>query len=250
MTITRPTWKAVDVGDTYSHDDVNQFLFEHDQKLAYTGTSADGNIPADNTSADITPYHYASRFTMPSGKTALDRVQLKLIKAGTGVDLTGAVQADSAGSPSGTNLASRTIPKQWVPTSATVISVALPVTGLTALANYWIVVAKAGDGTNNCKWRSLNAADASHPAKNSATGGAGTWSAALTEEMHVDPYYNDGTGDLVNIDEDSGVGQQWLQYTGSDLTKIAGRREDLRMIQTLTYAASQLVTVSNADAEA
>jgi hypothetical protein len=234
-----PTVRSAAAGDTYTHHDVNQHHVPRAEKLAYTGEAVDGNSPADNQSADLTTYDHASKFTMVG--TVLDRVEVKLIKTGTGANLTIELRADNAGSPSATVIASRTIPKEWVPTTATVISVGFPVTGLTNAASYWLVLRKAGDGVSNCKWRSLNSADASHVAKR-ATDNA-TWSSALTEEMYLIPYANGSTfTELVNVDAESGLGQEWLQYSTGVLQKACGRLDDVRWIETLTYSSGTLVS--------
>lgn len=157
---------------------LNSLLAAQPSVLIFDGTQVDAKTGSGVTNNDLSLYTFAARFTL-TGQTTIGRVELELTKAGAGADLTLEIRNNTF-NPDGTNdgvlLKSITFPAKIFPTSPAYISLPVDLSGLTAGAQYWLRVNKAGDATNKLLWRGEAAQDAAYPVYY-RSGTSGAWTA-------------------------------------------------------------------------
>jgi hypothetical protein len=134
---TTPSWEAARNGlpgdlDAVNHaSQINQFLGTHGVTSLYAGNRIYDTWNQTNSgayegffwinptnvgtpsNASLLNYDFDQSFVMPSGSTAIGRIQTAVLPVGAGADLQVALCADNAGSP-GTVLASTVMPKEWI----------------------------------------------------------------------------------------------------------------------------------------
>jgi hypothetical protein len=141
-------------------------IFDGDQVAAKTGSGVTEN--------NLSLASYAARFTL-TGQTTIGRIEFDHKKYGVGADVTVEIR-DSTFNPNGSNdgalLKSVTFPAKIFNTGF--ISLPIDLSGLTAGAQYWLVIKKAGDSTNHIRWVGETAQDVSYPAY-SRSGTSGAW---------------------------------------------------------------------------
>lgn len=132
---TTPSWQAAragmpgDLDGTNASAHINQMLGTHAIQPVYLGNvlyAAGAQTSSSSTDfAWLTPtavtggagylpsYDVDQPFTLPSGRSAVGRVQAALLPVGAGADVQVSLCSDSAGSP-GAVLASTVVPKEWL----------------------------------------------------------------------------------------------------------------------------------------
>lgn len=143
-----PAWLGATSGSAPLANQVNQFLGTHAISFVYTGTSFSSQSTAGSGNVNTDGLYIAQSFTTGASTTAVGRVTLTMSVTGSPVPTTVSIQANSAGAPSGTALVSTVIPALWGTGTETAQSIPVPVTGLTASTEYWVVVAAAGDASD------------------------------------------------------------------------------------------------------
>lgn len=198
-------------------DNMNALMQMQSHKLIHAGaliTEKTGAGVAENT---LNTSARAMRFTMAG--TELGYVMLELNKYGTGADLVVEIRDASFnpdGSSMGTLVASRTVPKEFLPAASTYFVIPFGLTGLTNGANYWIIANQAGDASNNVDLVGEASQDASHPTYN-RNGTSGAWT--IQNAIHRKVYDYSVAGDLLAGIYD-GVCVKWLEWTAGELTRI------------------------------
>ena len=191
---------------------MNPLLTLQPFKIIYEGSWIDGKGASGVTENSLAAYYYAAKFTA-NGTNNISRVRLNLDKDGSGEDLTLKLCPDTSGSPNrAAPLKTVIIPKEFFTSSAGWPSIPLDV-DVTAGANYWIVVEKAGDSTNKLDW--LGEATSDGSAKKSSDGT--TWSACNTLKFSV---YARASGLPVHI-IDGGTALTSIEYSSGLPNKIA-----------------------------
>ena len=210
-----PAWLGATTGyDAYAGQ-VNQFLATHAVTYLYTaaeqavqGTAGSGGVNSDGL-------YIAQSFATTSGQTAVGYVVLTAKVTGTPAPLSVSVQATSAGAPSGTALASTSLPKEFLTGTATAVQVMLPVTALTASTTYWIVAAAAGDASDYFTWSKSNQTSGASTSTNGTS-----WSAQAYGLLYA-VYDQSPVLPLAGTWEDSGARWTSLGYdSGGQLTSI------------------------------
>lgn len=147
-----PTYSAAVSGQVAQAGQVNQSLGLHAQSIINTGTLEVGVAGASSspgTTWSLATQWLDQPFTMPSALDTIDRIEIALQCLGTGADITATLQADSSGVPSGTALATVTIPKEFVPTNrARMVSLPLQASGLKMSGVYHLVLQMGGTSGN------------------------------------------------------------------------------------------------------
>lgn len=143
-----PVYTPATAGGVASAGQVNQSLGLHALTLHNTGTKIVGTTGATaipGTTWTLAGQYLDQPFVLPSGYDTIDRVEVALMCVGTGADVVASIQADASGVPSGTALATVTIPAQFLPVNrARMVSLPLQARGLTQAGTYHLVLASAG----------------------------------------------------------------------------------------------------------
>jgi hypothetical protein len=124
---------------------VNQFLASHAVTFVGTGTLQVAMPNAGPGGVNGNGLWAAQSFTTAGGQAAIGWAQVMAKVTGSPPPLTVSVRANASGAPSGTPLVSSALPREFLTGTAASITVMLPVTGLTAGTEYWIVLAAQGD---------------------------------------------------------------------------------------------------------
>lgn len=131
---------------------INQYLGLHSLTVHNTGTlqvGTQGLNATPGTTWSLATQWLDQPFTLPAHVDTVNRIEVALQCLGSGADVTASLQADSGGLPSGTALASVTIPSQFVPVNrARMVSLPLQATGLTQSGVYHLVLQSAGSSGN------------------------------------------------------------------------------------------------------
>lgn len=149
-----PTFLAAISGGTQvaQSGQINQSLGLHALNVINTGTlqvGIKGSAANPGTTWSLATQWLDQPFTMPAHLDTIDRIEVALQCLGTGADITATLQADSAGKPSGTALATATIPAQFVPTNRSrMVSIPLQVSGLSMSGVYHLVLQMGGTSGN------------------------------------------------------------------------------------------------------
>lgn len=197
---------------------LNSLLQMQDGALICSGgTLMDSKTGAGVTENSVADYNYAIRITA-TGQTEIGFINLKVDADGTGQDLVVELRSaafDPAGTTLGVLIASRLVPKEFIPLTAGMIHIPFAVDGLTAGANYWLIVYRSGDAVNKLDLVGEASQDAGHPVYRRA-GASGAW--ALTNAVHFECYSWFVDGDVLSVCD--GGQWDWFEYSGADLTTI------------------------------
>ena len=190
---------------------INSLLSLQDFVLVYEGTQRDAKTDSGTAEFDCASYDHAIRFTA-TGTTEVARVEFELVQHGSGADLVVEVRSgfDPAGSTDGTLLKKMTLPKEFIPTSRSYWSIPIALEGLTAGAQYWLIVRGAGDATNHFHLHGETVQDANYPCYYRARGGSGAWTAENAIHFKV---FSGESGKIVHTIEGA-YGVIWLTYNG------------------------------------
>lgn len=221
---------------------LNSLLSLQDFTLIYEGTQRDAKTGTGTAEFDFASYDHAIRFTA-TGTTEVARVEFELIKHGAGADLVVEVRSgfDPAGSTEGTLLKKMTLPKEFIPTSRSYWSIPIALEGLTAGAQYWLIVRKAGDATNHFHLHGETAQDAAYPCYYRA-GTTGAWT--LENSVHFKVFSGESGNLLHGIYGTNGI--TWVSYAGEIVDKVyrylpdAAGGPGIRNIETFTWSGEYL----------
>ncbi|MBT8160978.1 MULTISPECIES: LamG domain-containing protein [Arthrobacter] len=206
---------------------INQSLGMHALTMHNTGTL---QVGATGSATPGTTWSLATQwldqpFTLPAGIDTINRVEVALQALGTGADVTASIQADVSGSPSGTPLASITIPAQFVPVNrARMVSLPLQVSGLTGSAVYHLVLQTAGSSGNTLA--APQGGTGLGTLQTSPTGA--TWTAQTSVQLIVGVYTGDNPP-LRNLRESSTA---WVELENSAAGRLVGAYEMIQGART------------------
>lgn len=239
-----PTWLAATTGQPGLAGQVNQFLTTHAVTYVYTGLEQANQSTAGSGSVASDGLYIAQSFTTASGQTAVGYVVLTLAVTGSPAPLSLSIQANSSGAPSGTALVSASLPKEFASGSATALTVLMPVAGLTASTQYWIVTQAVGDASDYYSWSKSNQTSGASTSTNGTSWTAQTYGLLyqVWDQTVVLP--------LLGTYEDAGARWVLLSYSGGDLSGIkeftAGQAANGYTVSSraLTYSGYELTGVA------
>jgi hypothetical protein len=199
-----PPWQAPVAGQPALAGSINQFLGTHPTTFLYAGTQqatatgGSGGLPSNGL-------WLAQRFTTGSAQTAVGYVTFASTVTGSPPPLAVSLQADSAGQPSGTALASVSFPYQLAASTVTALLPAAVSPG----TQYWLVTMPAGDSGDYFAWTKSSAGSGCLTAPDGVT-----WS-AQTFGLRYSVYDQSPVPPLIGIVEDSGQRFTLLGWSGS-----------------------------------
>ncbi|RJX18497.1 MAG: hypothetical protein C4570_06360 [Ammonifex sp.] len=201
----------------FDETNMNELISFHDFALIYEGSQVDAKAGAGTAEFDNASYDHALRFTA-TGVTEIARLELELIKHGTGADLQIEIRSgfDPGGTTEGTLLKTVVVPKEFLPAGRSYWSIPLDLTGLTAGNQYWIVVRGAGDATNHFHAHGETTPDANYPAYYRLKGGSGAWT--LENSIHFKVFSGE-SGELKHRTYPPS-GHSTLEFSGEVLSKV------------------------------
>lgn len=199
-----PVWQAPVAGRPGLAGHVNQLLGTHPAQFLYAGTLQASATGGTGTVASDTSW-LAQHFTTGSAQTAVGYVTFAGTVTGSPVPWTISLQADGGGMPSGTPLASVSVPSQF---AAATVTALLPC-AVAAGTQYWIVAELTGDSTDYFTWAKSSAATGAMTAPDGAT-----WTAAAYG-LRFAVFDQALTGPPVGIVEDGGARFTVLTWTAS-----------------------------------
>lgn len=241
-----PAWQAATAGFSALAGHVNQFLASHATTYVYTGTqtaaqtTAAGGFPGQPSRTSW----LAQSFTTGAAQTAVGYVQVNVLVTGSPAPWTISLQANSGSAPSGTPLVSASLPKEFLSGSYAFQTVALPVTGLTPAATYWIVAQINGTVTDDYVWGQSN------QVSGASTSANGTSWAAQAYGLMFRVFDQSAVLPLAATYEDSGARWTALSYASGQLTRIeeytAGQAANgyTASSRTLSYTSGLLTGVA------
>lgn len=226
----------VDGVSVLDKDTMNSLLEFQDFSIVYEGTSFDSKTGTGSTENSLADYNYAIRITA-TGTSEIGRITLNADKDGTGVDISWELR-DSTWSNTGLNdgllVASGLYPKEFIETTPTTINIPLAISGLTVGSNYWLIIKKAGSGTDKIDLIGESSQDAAHPVyRRSGTSGAWT----LNNAIQFNAYNWSETGNIISGNEGGQI--DWLNYYNYGLLGTIGDCENSAL---WTASASTLTT--------
>jgi len=237
-------WAFEDNVTILDEDHMNEPLSQQSFTMIYEGTQFDGATAAGTTENTLADYYYVSSVTA-TGASTFSRVELELIRHGSGADLTlylldTTFSAD--GSAEGVVLETVVVPKEFIVTAVgTYLSIALNTT-VTGAATYWLKTAKAGDATNHLSLIGLATDDSTCFHRVSASG---SWTANNT--LHFKAFHLN-TGDIIHCVEGTNKYETYL-YTGDYISTIyrylpssASTTAGVRDILTIAFDGDYITT--------
>lgn len=156
---TAPTWQAPTSGQPPLADHINQLLGAHTASIVYNGVQTDGHTTSAGTTVSTNGLWLAQSFVTAVGQTSIGHISFSLTTTTTTGSLlsptTLTINTNNAGAPSTTVLITVPVTAEYAynasggGVSTTRINFPVPVSGLTPSTTYWIVVAAAGNVSNN-----------------------------------------------------------------------------------------------------
>lgn len=236
------TWLAATSGQRPQAGQICQFLGTHSATYLYAGASRGGQTTLGSGTTTSNGLYIAQSFTTSSA-FSLGRVALWLSSHNTPGPTAVSIQTNSAGAPSGTMLASTTVPVEYVSATAAAVTVPVPCS-LAASTQYWIVLAAAGDASDFYSWWRSNQTSGASTSTNGTS-----WS-TQTYGLYYSLWDQSATGSLTHTYEDTGA--RWTAWTwsGSQLTGLAEWTQGQTAAgyafssRTLAYSSGALTTVT------
>jgi hypothetical protein len=254
MGVTAATWKGAAATQPPLAAQANQFLGVHSLQNLYAAAQTAGQTTAGASATTTNGLYLAQSFATAGGQTAIGYVIVPVTTAtASGASLaatTLSLYANAAGAPTGAALGSVTVTAEYANlasagTNTVKVLYPLPVTGLTASATYWLVLASAGNVSNSYSWFRSNQVTG---ASTSATGSS--W-AAQAYGFEYQVFDQTVSGLLTATWEDSGA--RWTGTTYNGLAQIAtlaeytvaqGAAKYVQSFRTLTYSSGLLTKVA------
>lgn len=221
---TVPTWLGATSGSLPAAGQINQFLGQHAATILYAGVLKESQTTNGSTHTSSTGTYMAQSFTTATGQTAIGYVIVPITSAtSSGASLppmTLSLYANSASAPTGSPLVSTTITTEYAYLASgggsafnTPLIYPLPITGLTASTEYWLVTAPQNSSTNHYSWQQSNQTSGASTSTNGTT-----WT-AQTYGFQYAVYDQTATGLLTATWEDSGA--RWTAFTYNALAQIS-----------------------------
>jgi hypothetical protein len=189
-----PVYQAAVAGLPGLAGQINQFLGTHPTQFLYAGVQQASAAGGTGTASSEASW-LAQKFTTGSTQTAVGYVTFATTVTGSPVPWTISLQADGGGFPSGTPLASVSVPKEFAASSVTAL---LPC-AVASATQYWIVAELTGDVSDYFTWAKSSAGTGALTAPDGAT-----WTAA-GYGLRYAVYDQAVTGSLIGVVEDSGA---------------------------------------------
>lgn len=179
---------------------MNELLTQQSFNLAVRGAAVITSGGAGASEYTLSDYYYAMQFTL-TATTTIGRIELEVDSDGNGADLVVELR-DSAfsttGSSDGVLLISRTVPHEFIDTTASTISI--PICLELTAGTYWIIANKGGDAVNDVELIGEASANGSYPVARRA-GTSGAWTTGQNQ-IHFTIYNNDSVaGDAQLVHE-------------------------------------------------
>lgn len=240
--MSTPTWQGATNGQPPLANQVNQFLGAHASTEVYTGVEKDNQSTAGTGATNSNSTWIAQKFTAASSYTS-GRVVLTLAVTGSPAPWVVSIQADSTGAPSGTALASVTLPNGFVPGTAGTVSLPLSTT-ITSGSTYWIVAQAVGDVSNLYAWSKSNQVSGTSTSTNGTV-----WTTQAYGSL-FQVWDSTTLAPLVHLWEDSGARWTTLSYaTNGELTGLneyttAQGGSYTQSVATVTYSGALPTSVT------
>jgi len=223
----------------YSESVMNPLLNLQPFTIIYQGTQRDAKTGSGVLENNLSINNYCCRFTA-TGTTEVGRIELHLDKDNSGADVIVQIRSGMvpASGTDGTLLKDVLIPAEFIPLTASYVSIPIDLTGLTSGAQYWIKVSKGGDATNHIDWVGETSQDASYPAYY-REGDSGAWT--ITNALHFRVYSGvsgfpvhviEGTNALTTIEYTNDLPSKIYQY----IPPSDGPSGGVRDVLTVTYS--------------
>jgi hypothetical protein len=219
--VTTPTWQAASSGQLPKTAQVNQLLGPHQAQILYPSLRKANQSTAGAGSVNTDGTYLAQSFTTASGQTQVGYVRLTISTTGglTGLlpPTTVSLYASSGTAPTGSALGTVHLTAEYVASSPAIVSIPLPVTGLTASTSYWLVMASAGDASHFFNWFKSNQVSGA-----STSPDGSTWTAqayGLLYEVWDQTIASSATQPIFTW-EDDGAAWTWLDYNGDGTLNI------------------------------
>lgn len=244
-----PTWQAATSGSAPLAAHVNQLLGTHFSQELYAAVQTDGHTTAGAGSTSTNGLWLAQAFTTAGGQTTVGYVIVNITdNTGSGTNLspmTLSIYANSAGAPTGSALASTTVTAEYISQAPSPAIVPIPVTGLTASTQYWLVVPAVGNGSFNYQWNKSNQVSGASTSTNGST-----WT-AQAYGFRYQIFDQSASGRLTSTWEDSGARWTAATYTGNGTLSTlaeytAGQTAAgyLQSVRSLSYSSGLVTGVS------
>ena len=207
----------VDGVSVLNEDRLNSLLMVAPTAEIYEGSQIDAKTGTGVTENSVASYSYCFR-VKATGVTELSRIELEIDKDNEGADLSIDILDDDFnpdGSAEGTVLGSILIPKEFIPESATYMSIPLNIRGLSEGQDVWVRINKAGDSTNKLDIVGESSTDVDHPAYYRA-GSSGEWTE--NNALHFRAF-SGRSGELLHSMYE-GCGFESYEYDDELLTKV------------------------------
>lgn len=242
-----PAWLGATAGQPTLAGSVNQFLGTHTSQYLYAGALQASQTTVGSISVNTVGQWLAQSFTTGASQTTVGYVTVPLRTATTsGSSLpptTLSIYANSGGAPTGSPLISVTVTAEYAfnASLSTLAIYPLPLTGLTASTEYWLVTPSAGTSGNHFNWYKSNQTSGASLSTNGTS-----WTAQTYGFLYA-IYDQTASGLMTATWEDSGA--RWTVLTYNSLSQIstlaeytvgqttAGYTQGLR---TLSYSNAQL----------
>lgn len=202
--VTTPNWLGATAGQLPQAGQVNQFLGAHAANFIYTGVTQGSSTTLAGTATNSNGLYIAQSFT-PGSNQSIQRWIFTLAVTGSPAPLVVSIETASGGAPSGTVLATTTIPREFVAASAGQLSVPTLPAALTSGTQYWFVFTAVGDVSN---FYAISRTTAGSGASTSPNGS--TWT-AQAYGLYYNRFDATATGALLHTYEDSGA--RWTSTT-------------------------------------
>jgi hypothetical protein len=216
VAVTSSTWLGATTGSLPAAVQQQAFLGIHATQMLYAGVQQAGQTTNGSTSTSTNGTWLAQSFTTGGGQTAVGYVIVPVTTTSTsGSSLsttTLSLYANSAGAPTGSALVSTTLTAEYANlasggTATNRLVYPLPVTGLTAATQYWLVLHSTAS-TGAYTWYRSNQASGASTSTN------GTAWTAQAYGLVYQVFDQTASGLLTAVWEDSGARWQALTYSG------------------------------------
>lgn len=240
-----PNWIGATSGQPPLAAQVNQFLGTHVFQVIYTGVVTSQQATAGSGTVNSNGTYYAQSFTTGASTTAIGRLTLTMTTTLNPGPLTVQLQTNSAGAPSGTVLQTTIIPPGWANATPTAQSIPIPVTGLSASTEYWVVTQPAGDASNFYSFSKSNQTSGASTSTNGTT-----WTAQTYGLLYA--VYDQTAGGAVKHTWEDGNARitAWTENTNGtvasleEYTVAQGSQQFVYSYRGFTYAGNIFVSTS------
>lgn len=250
--VNTPSWLAATAGFDGFAGQANQFLGTHAANFTYAGSLKESQTTGGAVYSSTQTQWLQQNLTTVAGQTSLSSVQIQISAVGGSPTLqlinplVVSLYADSLGFPAGSALVTTTLSSQTVYSAGFWVTVPLPITTLTPLTEYHLVVQEVGTAGHYYAWQHGN------PGTGGATSPDGvTWTAQSFGFMYQAFDQSSFGSQVQSIVEDGGKRLRQFTYntngtlaTVTDYTVAQGVNTYLLQQRTLTYTNGLVTGVS------